>query len=147
MATVSKQGQKVNLVSNQYLLKVGASVKVFQYALDIQPLQMWDVNLVHRIMKLKSYALERALGPHVCSGKSIYTLNQIDEDLFFNPTVKGTEYTIKININTATIFTLGGSFSNKDNDVKQQLINVIIKDAFRSTDLKQVGKTPRFFDT
>jgi hypothetical protein len=35
MVTVSKQGEKVNLVSNQYLLKVGASVKVFQYALDI----------------------------------------------------------------------------------------------------------------
>ena len=42
---------------------------------------------------------------------------------------------------------LNDTFSNKDNDVKQQIINVIIKDAFRSTDLRQIGKTPRFFDT
>jgi hypothetical protein len=50
-------------------------------------MQMWDANLVHRIMKLKSSALERALGPHVCSGKSIYTLNEIEEDLVFKPKV------------------------------------------------------------
>ena len=42
---------------------------------------------------------------------------------------------------------LNGTFSNKENDVKQQIVNVIIKDAFRSTDLRQIGKTPRFFDT
>lgn len=91
--------------------------------------------------------MERALGAHVCSGKSIYTLQEINEDLVFKVKVQGNEYTIAIGIDTCAVVTLGGSFSNKENDVKQQLINVIIKDAFRSTDLKQVGKTPRFFDT
>ena len=31
--------------------------------------------------------------------------------------------------------------------MSQNLINVIIKQAFRDTDLKQIGKIPRFFDT
>lgn len=108
---------------------------------------MWDANLVHRVMKLKRTALERALGLHVCSGKSIYTLNELEEDLVFKTKLAGGEYSIIISVETCTIVTLNGTFSNKENDVKQQLINVIIKDAFRSTDLRQIGKTPRFFDT
>ena len=38
------------------------------------------------------------------------------------------------------------NFSNKDNDVSQNLINVILKQAFRETNLKQLGRSPRFFD-
>jgi aubergine-like protein len=37
-------------------------------------------------------------------------------------------------------------FNNKDNDVSQNLINVILKQAFRETNLKQLGRSPRFFD-
>ena len=38
------------------------------------------------------------------------------------------------------------TFNNKDNDVSQNLINVILKQAFRETNLKQLGRSPRFFD-
>ncbi len=38
------------------------------------------------------------------------------------------------------------TFKNKDNDVSMNLINVILKQAFRETNLKQLGRTPRFFD-
>ena len=65
-------------MSNQYLLKIGAAVKVFMYVLEVQPMHIWDPNLVNKVMRLKRTALERALGPHVCSGKSLYTLNEID---------------------------------------------------------------------
>lgn len=37
-------------------------------------------------------------------------------------------------------------FANKDNDVKQMVFNLIINQAFRQLDLKQIGKSPRFFD-
>lgn len=143
-----KGGQNVNLVSNQYLLKVGPSVNVYQYALDITPMHVWDANLVYRVMKLKRAALERALGPHVCSGKSVYTLAEIDSDLVFKVgKIQGDEYTIAISVDTCSVINLNSNFSNKENDVKQQIINVIIKDAFRSTDLRQIGRSPRFFDT
>lgn len=139
--------QIVNLVSNQYKLNIGGQVKVYMYVLNISPMHVWDPNLVHRVMKLKRTALERALGPHVCSGKSIYTLQEIEEDLVFKVKVQGEEYTIAVNVDSCCTVSLNDTFSNKDNDVKQQIINVIIKDAFRSTDLRQIGKTPRFFDT
>jgi hypothetical protein len=132
-----KCGQSVNLVSNQYILRVGASVNVYQYALEITPMHVWDANLVHRVMKLKRTALERALGPHVCSGKSVYTLAEIDTDLVFKTgKIQGEEYTISISVDTCSVVNLNSNFSNKENDVKQQIINVIIKDAFRSTDLR-----------
>ena len=41
---------------------------------------------------------------------------------------------------------LTDNFNNKDNDVSQNLINVILKQAFRETNLKQLGRSPRFFD-
>ena len=111
--------QMVNLVSNQYLLKIGAAVKVYMYVLEISPMHVWDPNLVHRVMKLKRTGLERALGPHVCSGKSIYTLQEIEEDLVFKVKVQGEEFTIMINKKSCTVVNLNDTFSNKDNDVKQ----------------------------
>jgi hypothetical protein len=134
-------------MSNQYLLKIGAAVKVFMYVLEVQPMHIWDPNLVNKVMRLKRTALERALGPHVCSGKSIYTLNEIDQDLVFKAKVGSEEYTISVNMDSVCVVNLNDTFSNKENDVKQQIINVIIKDAFRSTDLRQIGRSPRFFDT
>ena len=111
-------------------------------------MHVWDANLVYRVMKLKRAALERALGPHVCSGKSVYTLTEIDSDLVFKVgKIQGDEYTISISVDTCSVINLNSNFSNKENDVKQQIINVIIKDAFRSTDLRQIGRSPRFFDT
>ena len=41
---------------------------------------------------------------------------------------------------------LEGRFDNSENTVQQSLINIIIKQAFRETDLKQIGKVPKFFD-
>lgn len=41
---------------------------------------------------------------------------------------------------------LNDKFENAQNTVSQNLLNIIVKQAFRETDLKQIGKTPRFFD-
>ena len=41
---------------------------------------------------------------------------------------------------------LDGRFDNSENTVQHSLINIIIKQAFRATDLKQIGKGPKFFD-
>ena len=53
---------------------------------------------------------------------------------------------IKIDRETGTQVALTGTFENKDNEVSQNLINVILKQAFRETNLKQLGRSPRFFD-
>lgn len=46
---------------------------------------------------------------------------------------------------------MAGKGQNKvkmeDHKIFHTLLNIIIKDAFRNTNLKQIGKAPRFFDT
>jgi len=34
----------------------------------------------------------------------------------------------------------------EDHSLLHHLINIVIKEAFRGTNLRQIGKTPRFFD-
>ena len=47
---------------------------------------------------------------------------------------------------TQRLVRLSQQFNNSDNSVTQNLLNIIIKAAFRDTNLKQIGKAPRFFD-
>ena len=64
----------------------------------------------------------------------------------FDASFRGGKYTILIDKSTQSLVTLNDSFTNSDNTVAQNLINIIIKAAFRETNLKQIGKVPRFFD-
>jgi len=67
-ALVAASGQIVNVLSNQYKLKLGGTVQVYQYKLEIVGMEMWDANLVQKIIKFKRTALDKALGLYVCSG-------------------------------------------------------------------------------
>lgn len=138
--------QAVSVVSNQYKLKLGGSVQVYQYALAIHGMEMWDSNLVQKIVRFKRSALEKALGYYAISGACIYLLNELDEDVKFDVSMQGSKYAILIDKQTQSLVQLNEKFDNQDNSVTQTLINIIIKQAFRDTDLKQIGKTPRFFD-
>lgn len=99
-------------------------------------MEMWDANLVLKILKFKSKALELALGLYVPSGKSIYMLTELEEDVKLNVCLRGTTYTIVIGKETQSMQTLSGQFNNSDNSADQSLINIIIKQAFRDTNLK-----------
>jgi len=122
-------------------------VQVYQYKLEIIGMEMWDSALVQKITRFKRSALEKALGLYVCSGAAIYVLSELDEDVIFDVVLGGAKYKILIEKSTQSIVQLDGKFENSDNSVSQNLINIIIKQAFRDTDLKQIGKVPRFFDT
>ena len=119
---------------------------VYQYVLDIKPDEFWEAAKVHSIIKTKKLALEKALGQFVVSGKTIYTLAEIDEDLEWSTTFRGQKCVIKIEKDNVTTVNMSGEFSNKDNSVAQNLINIIVKQGFRDTNLKQIGRSPRFFD-
>lgn len=142
----SNKPYKVQLLSNQYRLKLGQNVVVYQYVLHITPDEFWEAAKVHAIMRTKRIALEKALGLYVVSGKTIYTLAEIDETLEWTTTFKGQHCTIKIDKELMTTVNLSGEFANKDNSVAQNLINIIVKQGFRDTALKQIGRSPRFFD-
>ncbi len=97
---------------------------------------MWDAGLVQKIIRFKRSALEKALGLYVCSGQQIYVLAELDEDVMFDVALAGAKYQILIDKSTQSIVQLDGKFQNQDNTVSQNLINIIIKQAFRDTDLK-----------
>jgi len=133
--THSRQTE-VRLLSNQYRLTLGQNACVFQYVLDIKPDEFWESHRVHEIIKTKKTSLEKALGAYVVSGKTIYTLTELEESLRFNTIFKGESACITIDKDTCRQVHLTENFSNKDNDVSQNLINVILKQAFRETNLK-----------
>lgn len=77
------------------------------------------------------------LGVYVISGMNIYTLNQIDEPILIVTTIKGTQYTLTIDATTEKAISLAenNKLIVKDNSVMDHLINIIIKEAIRSTSL------------
>ena len=127
-------------------MTLGETKVVYQYVLDIKPDEFWEAAKVHAIIKTKRIALEKALGQFIVSGKSIYTLVEIDEDYEWSTTYRGQQCLIKIDKDQVTTVNMSGEFANKDNTVAQNLINIIVKQAFRDTTLKQIGRSPRFFD-
>ena len=80
---------EVSLLSNQYRLTLGRNACVFQYVLDIKPDEFLETHRVHEIIKTKKTSLEKALGAYVVSGKTIYTLTELEESLRFKTIFKG----------------------------------------------------------
>ena len=75
----------MDLQSNQYKVKLSSvPPTVFQYALDVTPDEFWEAHKVHSLIRKNRRALEAVLGLFLVSGKSIYTLNEIDDTLVFN---------------------------------------------------------------
>lgn len=77
-----------------------------------------------------------ALGLNVCSGQQIYTVTELDEDISFGMVHKSKKYTVLIRKDTQCQVRLSQQFNNSDNSVTQNLLNIIIKAAFRDTTLK-----------
>jgi hypothetical protein len=64
----AENGKMIQVLSNQYKMKLGGVVQVFQYRLDIIGMEIFDANLVQQIVKFKRSSLEKALGLNVVSG-------------------------------------------------------------------------------
>ena len=98
-------------------MTLGQNLIVHQYVLDIKPDEFWEAAKVHAIMRTKRTALEKALGLYVVSGKTIYTLNEIDESLEWTTVYRGEQCSIKIDKDEVTTVNLSDDFANKDNSV------------------------------
>ena len=70
------------------------------------------------------------------SGKSIYTLNELDESITFKSFYRGTNYTIKLDKSSGQAVNLLSNFKNEDNTHSQTILNSILNSAFRETKLK-----------
>jgi hypothetical protein len=52
-------------------------------------MELWDAHRAHAIIRGKRREMESALGPFVDSGKSIYTLTEIETSMHFKCIFKG----------------------------------------------------------
>jgi hypothetical protein len=127
---------QVMVVSNQYKMTLSEDCNVSQYPIEIQGMEMWDPDLVQRIVKFKAATMEKCFGLYVVSGKSIYLLSDLSESVSIDVTFRGTKYTILIDSKEVQHVHLSTNFVNDQNSVHQSLINIIIKRAFRDTNLK-----------
>jgi hypothetical protein len=73
--------------------------------LEIVGMQMWDANLVQKIVTSNRRKLSLVVGLHVCSGGSIFCLSEVEaeEDLQFDVKFRNTDYIIVIELKTKCI--------------------------------------------
>lgn len=120
---------------------------VYQYALSVSPDEIFEAAIVHDIMQQKNRRLFRLLGSYVPSGQMIFTLQPLEDTVTVETSYKNQPCVITIDKSTETTVSLNNSgFINSQNSVAQALLNILFKQAFRQTHLKQIGRDPRFFD-
>lgn len=85
---------------------------------------------------------------HVISGRSIYTMTDLADTLVFETQFRNIDYRVTISAESKRHFS-GSTLQTsrmEDHNVVFNLINIVIKQALRDTQLRQIGKQPRFFD-
>jgi hypothetical protein len=106
-----------------------------------------EIDKARAIFKYKNRTLEAALGSYMLLGPAIWTTKPLEEDLILEFNFRGTETTIRIDVSQPKEFVLDGDSSvRQEPQLALMLVNVIIKQAFRETHLRQIGKRPHFFD-
>ncbi len=140
---------KVNLFTNQFMMKIGGDLSVYIYEIQMKPESINDSFLTHSVFRMCKKKLEMMLGIYVISGNNIFTTCDIPESFKMNVEYKSVVYEIIIDAGTKSFFSGNrlNSLKMEDHNVAHTLINIIIKEAFRQTHLRQIGKVPRFFDT
>ena len=104
-------------------------------------MELWDSQRVLQIVKSKRREMECALGPNVVSGKAIWTLTEIDKSMNWRTIFKGQPYNIMIDKNSMVKVNMSESSNIPESqNVMGQILNIIINNAFRDTNLKQVGR-------
>ena len=112
-------------------------MKVYQYPLTVLPEDIFDALIVHEIISKKSRFLYRCLGPHIVSGKMMFTMRPIDSELEIPQTqYKGKDCQIIIDKSGEQEIPISADFINRENSVVQNFLNIIFKTAFRQTHLK-----------
>jgi hypothetical protein len=145
--TAGHNGQ-VRLFTNQYRMTLGQELSVFQYEVEVTPDVMQDAYVIHGIFRSIRRRVESILGLYVISGRSVFTTTDLTESLLIQTEFQSIKYEVVISVDSKKFFS-GKSLATakmEDHNIIHNLINIIIKQAFRDTNLRQIGKQPRFFD-
>ncbi len=129
-------------------MKFGTELSVYQYEISINDDIMHESFILHGIFRQIKRRVESILGLYVISGKSVFTTTDLQESLLIKAEFQSKKYEVLINADSKKYFSGKSIHTSKmeDHDIIHNLVNIIIKQAFRDTDLRQIGKQPRFFD-
>lgn len=103
---------------------------------------MQDTYIINNVFRTIRRKLEAILGLYVNSGRSIFTTTDLTDSLLIITEFQGSKYEVLINAESKKFFS-GKNLANskmEDHNVIHTLINIIIKQALRETDLRQIGK-------
>lgn len=140
--------QAVNLLTNQWRLRLSSQLQVYQYEVVVHPDSMSDAFIMQGIFKVIRRKVDAILGVWCTSGRSVYTTSDIDDSLMIEADFRGIKYQVVINADSKRLISGKNltTFKGEDNAMIHTLLNIIVKQAFRETNLRQIGKQPRFFD-
>lgn len=147
-SSLALKPQSQRLITNQYRLKLRNDLSVFQYDVSLQPDHMSDAYIMQGIFKQIKKRVDAMLGLYVTSGRNIFTTTDLDESLVIETKFREISYTVIINVDSKRYIS-GKDFATakmEDHAIVHTLINIIVKQAFRETNLRQIGQQPRFFD-
>ena len=104
------------------------------------PDHMSDSFIMQGIFKQLKKQLDAILGLYVQSGRSVFTTTDLTESVSFNPVFRGMEYRVLIDVEHKTFFSGKTVGKMEDHSVMHTLLNIIVKQAFRETNLRQIGR-------
>ena len=145
---ISTKATSVNLFTNQYKLVLGQELSVFQYEVIVTPDTMHDAYITHGIFRQIKRKVESLLGLYVISGNSLFTTTDLTDSLLIEATFQNEKYEVLISVDSKKYLSGKQLTQSKmeDHNILHTLVNIIIKQAFRDTSLRQIGRQPRFFD-
>ena len=97
---------------------------------------MSDSYIMQGLFKILKKQLDAILGLYVQSGDSVFTTTDLSESVSFNPNFRGIEYRVLIDVESKTFFSGKTVGKMEDHTVMHTLLNIIVKQAFRETNLR-----------
>lgn len=111
-------------------------IPVYQYQIIIKPDEFMEADKARAIVRTKRRVMEECLGTYFLAGNQIFTLALIEEPIEITTNFRGSDATIRIDTEVSKEIMLDDAFVNKENTISQMIINCVINQAFRETDLK-----------
>lgn len=141
-------GSSAKLITNQYKLSLGQELSVYQYEVSVLPDHMSDAYIMQGIFRTIKRRVDAILGLYVTSGRAVFTTTDLEESIEIDVKFRDIDYKVLINAESKRYFS-GKQLTQakmEDHSIMHTLLNIIVKQAFRETNLRQIGRQPRFFD-
>jgi len=138
----------VRTIGNTFRIRINNPVTLYMYSWAIQPDSFMEMDKARALFKYKNRMLEAALGAYMLSGPALWCTTPLEENFVLDFKFRDQDYTIIIDVSNPREFIMKNDASIREMpQLANMLINVIIKQTFRETHLRQIGKRPHFFDT